>query len=220
MCSYIKNFKSLGHSEFPHLEDLSKVDIDLLKNETYNVYIDPNKGNLIYCMDDNKKIFRYTRKQRIYETGMYSIQNKIEKMKTNDVKEIERKLSMLNSKTCNFDLFREFIRRKNEANELLFEHYNNKAYRKMRLHAYSNKQQSEAKLVNNIKKFCGVKKKNKNHHKPIVLIYGDGNIGPQMKGIISTPMIGLKRMLSKHFPIVQMDEFRTSCLDYRTEKKK
>ncbi len=217
--SYIKNFKRLENSEFPYLEDLSKVDIDLLKNETYNVYVDPNKGNLIYCMDDNKKIFRYTRKQRIYETGRYSIQNKIEKMKTNNVKEIERELSMLNSKTCDFDLFREFIKRKNEANELLFEHYSNKAYRKMRLHAYSNKQQSEAKLVNNIKKFCGVKKKNKKHHKPIVLIYGDGNIGPQMKRIISTPMIGLKRMLSKHFPIVQMDEFRTSCLDYRTEKK-
>lgn len=40
-----------------------------------------------------------------------------------------------------------------------------------------------------------------------------------MKHIISTPQIGMKRMLKKHFKVYNVDEFRTSCLDNRTEEK-
>jgi len=31
-------------------------------------------------------------------------------------------------------------------------------------------------------------------------------------------MIGLKRKISKYFDVINFDEFRTSCLDWRTEK--
>ena len=51
------------------------------------------------------------------------------------------------------------------------------------------------------------------------MIYGDCNIGKQLRGIISTPMIGIKRMLSRNFRLLNIDEFRTSCLDYRTEER-
>jgi len=32
-------------------------------------------------------------------------------------------------------------------------------------------------------------------------------------------MIGLKRRLKKEFRVLNVDEYRTSCLDYRTEKR-
>ncbi len=38
-----------------------------------------------------------------------------------------------------------------------------------------------------------------------------------MRNFISTPNIGLKRKLHERFTIYNLDEFRTSCLDYQTE---
>ena len=40
-----------------------------------------------------------------------------------------------------------------------------------------------------------------------------------MRGQISTPNLGLKRKLSEHFTIYNLDEFRTSILNYKTEDK-
>jgi len=41
-----------------------------------------------------------------------------------------------------------------------------------------------------------------------------------MKHFISTPMIGFKRMLNKHFKVYDVDEFRTSKLDHKTSDEK
>ena len=54
--------------------------------------------------------------------------------------------------------------------------------------------------------------------KPIIII-GDWSIGKQMRSIISTPNIALKRKLKERFKVYNIDEFRTSCLHYKTEKK-
>jgi inosine/xanthosine triphosphate pyrophosphatase family protein len=51
--------------------------------------------------------------------------------------------------------------------------------------------------------------------KDTIFIIGNAVI-PSLRHIISTPNKGLKRLLKKHFEVYQMDEFRTSCLDYRT----
>ena len=37
--------------------------------------------------------------------------------------------------------------------------------------------------------------------------------------MISSPCLGLKRLLNKNFKMLVMDEFRTSCLNYRTNEK-
>jgi hypothetical protein len=36
---------------------------------------------------------------------------------------------------------------------------------------------------------------------------------------ISTPNLGLKRKLAEYFTIYNIDEFKTSCLNYKTENK-
>ena len=40
-----------------------------------------------------------------------------------------------------------------------------------------------------------------------------------MRGIMPTPMIGLKRKIAEKFKTYSLDEFRTSCLNYKTETK-
>jgi hypothetical protein len=39
-----------------------------------------------------------------------------------------------------------------------------------------------------------------------------------MKSFISTPNIGLKHKLKEGFKVFNIDEYRTSCLDYKTEE--
>jgi len=51
------------------------------------------------------------------------------------------------------------------------------------------------------------------------LFIGDWSEKHQLKGMISTPGISLRRKLSKHFPLYLVDEFRTSCLNYATEER-
>jgi hypothetical protein len=39
-----------------------------------------------------------------------------------------------------------------------------------------------------------------------------------MRNFISTPNLALKRKLKEHFELYNIDEFRTSCLSYKTEE--
>jgi hypothetical protein len=50
-------------------------------------------------------------------------------------------------------------------------------------------------------------------------MHGDWSIGRSMRGVISTPNLGLKRKLSEHFTFYNLDEFRTSILNCKTEEK-
>lgn len=72
-----------------------------------------------------------------------------------------------------------------------------------------NTKRSEAKLIQLIKDTYGT---------DIIIIIGNWSISKQMRNFISTPNIGLKRILSSEFPVYNFDEFRTSCLNYKTEK--
>ena len=196
--------------EFTYLDDLSQDKKNEIKQTMHPVYVDPNKGNLIYCIDDKNTVFRYTRKQRLIETQRLKNQRAINKFnKDNNLKPIETSVSEENSKTCNFEKFMKYLNIKNEANNKLFVYYEKEVIRKMNLRTYINTQRSESKLIRNMRRIYG---------ENTVLIYGDCNVGKQMKHIISTPMIGLKRTLAKYFPVYNFDEFRTSCLDWRTEK--
>ena len=55
--------------------------------------------------------------------------------------------------------------------------------------------------------------------KDVTLIYGDWSSGQQMRHVISTPNLGLKRKLGEHFKVYNIDEFRTSCLNNKTLDK-
>ena len=54
--------------------------------------------------------------------------------------------------------------------------------------------------------------------KDIKIIIGDWSIGKQMRNFISTPNLSIKRKLNTRFEVYNIDEFRTSCLNYKTEE--
>ena len=208
-----QNKKVSMEPEFKYLDEHTEEALDQLRKEYTFVYVDPNKSNLIFCIDNYGNTFRYTRKQRLQETQRIhnqKVTNKYKKEKK--VHEVETEVSKHNGKTCNYEDFMKYLKVKNEANAKLFPVYEEVFLRKMKLRTYINTQRSEAKLIDHINMVF------KQTNKKIALMYGDCNVGKQMRHIISTPMIGLKRLLAKYFLVINIDEFRTSCLDWRTEK--
>jgi hypothetical protein len=55
--------------------------------------------------------------------------------------------------------------------------------------------------------------------KNLNIAYGDWSMTKQMRHFISTPNLGVKRKLKETFNVFNIDEYRTSCLHYKTEEK-
>ena len=71
------------------------------------------------------------------------------------------------------------------------------------MHRYQATQRSETNLVKKISETFGSSKE-------IVLAFGNWSRTTQMRGLPSSPVVGIKRVLSKHFAVVTVDEFRTT----------
>lgn len=154
---------------------------------------------------------RYTNRNHLSITKRLKYQKLIKNYKDKkNIFEIENKLSEFNSKTCNFKKFKEYIQNKSLINKTLFDEYKEPIFRKYKWYGFINRKKSETNLIRTIKKTFG---------EDIIMCYGDWSIGKQMRGMISTPNIGLKRKLAEQFTIYNLDEFRTSILNYKTENK-
>ena len=118
------------------------------------------------------------------------------------------------SKTCDFELFKEYITVKNYVNYLLFDQYQDEIFRRYKWFAHINKKRSTTKIIRKIKKTFG---------KDSIMIMGDWSdkLGatPQRIKFISTPNKWLKKKLAEHMTIYNIDEHRTSCLHYKTEQR-
>jgi hypothetical protein len=211
-----------------YIED-TKINNDMKKKRI--VSIDPNLSDIIYCVskdinekiiiDENDKLkviedekiitFRYTQNQRRLETRnkkYNKLQDKINKDKkinNKSVKEIETELSKFNSKTCNYNKFIEYCKKKNEVNRILFNHYSEKVFRKLKFNRYTNTQKSESKMIKNFANKFG--KPNE-----CTVILGDYDKGGHnIKG--KEPIINKrirKIFRNNGYDVFMINEFRTS----------
>ena len=202
------------------------------------VTIDPNLSDIIYCVsknikekvivdgnnklkiiDDEKIItFRYTQNQRRLETRnkkynkLQDSINKETKINKRTVKEIESELSNYDSKTTNYNNFIDYCKKKNEINRLLFVHYSQKVFRKLKFNRYTNTQKSESKMIKNFSNKFG---------KPdeCTVILGDYDKGEHnMKGkepIINRRIRNIFR--NNGYEVYIINEFRTSKLCNKCE---
>ena len=93
---------------------------------------DPGKYNLIYLADEGKKL-RYNAFQRRTEcmTKRNSKIMQAEKRKKNVIQE-EAQLSDHNSKTVNYEKFKDYLQRKNKLNATLKDFYVQDLFRKLK----------------------------------------------------------------------------------------
>ena len=135
----------------------------------------------------------------------------IEKYKNKkEITKKENELTLINLKTCDYELFKRNIGKKNKINKKIIKEYDEEIFKKYKWYSYINEQKSDTKIVNKIKETFG---------NNIVIIMGDWSIGKQMRNYISTPNIGLKRMLSKYYKIYDVDEYRSSCICYKNKTR-
>ena len=202
--------QKVDYIEFPYLEELNDNQLENLKNNNW-VCCDPGKRVLLYLKNKNGKRLRYTNKEYIKNTKRLKYRRLLQnyKNKTN-ISKIENKLSVYSSKTCNYKKFKKFIKEKNRLNKDLEKKYQQEIFRKYNWYSYINKKKTESKIINKIKDKFG---------KDMTLVMGDWSIGKQMKNFISTPNLGLKRKLNEHYNVYNLDEFRTSLLNCKTNKK-
>ena len=191
--------------EFPYIDDVEKEDL-----EGKHIFIDPGKRSLFTMMDDDGKFYSYTNKQRVNEIKRLKYQNILKKYRDElDITSKENELSLYNSKSCNINKYREFITKKINTNEVLYKLYQNNKFRQYKWYAFINKKRTEDNMLNKIEK---------TYTKDSIIIIGDWSIGKQMKNFISTPNLSLKRKLQERFKVYNIDEYRTSCLNYKTEE--
>ena len=190
------------------LEDYSK-----LKKKKI-VSIDPNMSDILYCVDatdKNRTQFRYTQNQRRKETKIKKYRNiildkKKDKIDNKTIIELETELSNFNRKTLNFDKFKIYIQKKNEINNKLYNFYEVKLFRKLKLNGYINKKRNEQKMINNFKDTYG-------SPEDIIICIGDWEQKKRMKyGKEPTKGKGIRKIFKQSkYQIYLVDEFRTSC---------
>jgi len=191
--------------EFPYIDEVSK---DFLDGK--HLFIDPGKRSLLTMMDDDGNYFSYTNKQRIKETKRIKYSSLLKNYKDKQhITEIENTLSLFNSKTCDIKNFKEYIKEKLKVNDAIAKLYQNEKFRKYKWYSYINTKRTEDNMLNKIENKYG---------KDIKIIIGDWSIGKQMRNFISTPNLSIKRKLNTRFEVYNIDEFRTSCLNYKTEE--
>jgi len=203
-----KKSKKEEKQENPEFYYIDEVPKEMLEGK--HIFIDPGKRSLFSMMDDDGNHFSYTNRQYLKETKRLKYQSLLKNYKDRiGITEIEEGLNKYNSKTCNIEKFKEYITEKNKANEKLVHLYQQLKFRQYKWYSYINKKRTEDNMVNKI-----AKKYSKDH----IIIIGDWSIGKQMRNFISTPNLTLKRKLQEHFKVYNIDEFRTSCLSYKTEE--
>ena len=175
------------------------------------VYIDPGMKNIYMMKGADNKYYRYSNSQRLRETKRLKYQKKYERTKIKkQITKIEGKMRNYKCKSCTVSGFKKYIKQKNRINAYLFEDYEDTFFRQYKWYAFINKQRSDAKLVETIKRLYGDE---------CILIIGDWSMGKQGMRFLSTPNLHLKRLLKKNFEMYDIDEYKTSLLNYKTESE-
>jgi transposase len=206
----IPNIK-IGSNTEQYIDVLS--DYTNIKNKKIVAY-DPNKADLIYCVDnDNKEAneFRYTQDSRrkeckIKKYAKIILEFKKEKIDEKTIIEYETELSKLNRKTLIIKDFKEYIKKKSEINSKLYKFYEKYIFRKLKLNGYINKKKHEQKLINNFKKIFG---------KPedVIICGGDFEQKQHMKYKEPIKGKGIRKIFRDNgYKLYLVDEFRTSCM--------
>lgn len=212
--------KTLENKKCCQEENIDYIENTLITKELQNMKVvcaDPNMSDLIYCgskdADGTLETFRYTQNQRRLETRtkkyskIIDTVNKDTIINDQTIKGIETELSVLNSKSCDYDKFKLYCIGKNKMNGKLNDHYQQFFFRKFKLNAFTNMKKSEHKMVKNFKKKFGTPDET-------IYVMGDYDKGScHMKGKEPTICKKFRRIFrNAGYKTFLVNEFRTSKL--------
>lgn len=110
-----------------------------------------------------------------------------------------------NRKSLDIGKFKNYIQKKSEINNILFNFYEKYIFRKLKLQSYRNIKRSEQKMINHFKKIFG-------NENDVVVCFGDFEQKQHMKFKEPIKGNGIRTLFRKAgFNTYLVDEFRTSC---------
>ena len=191
-------------NDLPYIEDLSDIQLEEMKKKKI-VCADPGKKYLLYMMDEDKNVLKYSCMQRDTETLNKRNRRIRQTNKINEpiIIEEETKISKYCCKTNNYTKFKEFIKAKYDSNKILKKFYYEELYRKLNWRTKTYRQKSEDKFLNNINSKYGNKE-------DTLICIGDWSNKNTIKGLSSTMGIGLKKLVAKKFNTLLVYEYNTS----------
>lgn len=187
--------------EFHNVEDLTKEQLDKLKDRNV-IGCDPGKRSLVYMIDKDGNKLQYTSPQKMRESKSKCNKRILQREKNkNGITLLETKLSMYNSKTVNYEKFREYLIEKDRINKETREFYQRDTWRKMSFRSYCYSQKSIDKFLNRISDIFGSN---------IIIGYGNWSRSTQMKFYEPTMNKGLRKLIHKRYDTVTINEHNTS----------
>jgi hypothetical protein len=196
----------LQEQDFYNIEDLSKEQLDTLKDRNI-VGCDPGKRSLVYMMDKNGNKLQYTAPQRKRESKTKTNQRiLLIERKRNGIIEKETHLSFQNSKSVDYENFKNYLVEKDKLNKETTEFYKKEVWRKMKFRQYSYGKKSIDTFLNKIKETFG---------ENILIGYGNWSRSSQMKHFMPTMNKGLRKLIHKKYDTITINECNTSkkCCD-------
>jgi len=192
---------TLQEQDFHNIEDLSLEQLKEVAPRNI-VGCDPGKRSLVYMMDDKGNKLQYTAPQRKRESKAKTNQRilLVEK-KRNNIIEKENHLSFQNSKSVDYDKFKEYLVEKDKLNKETTEFYKRDVWRKMKFRQYSYGKKSIDTFLNKIKETFG---------NNVLIGYGNWSRSTQMKHIMPTMNKGLRKLIHKKYDTLTINEYYTS----------
>ena len=158
------------------------------------------------AIHNNLKEHFITRLYRFINTTVTSYEQDLSKeKKKHNIIEKETKLSDKNSKTVDYQKFKDYLIEKNKLNASLRAFYQQELFRKLKWRRFVYTLLSEDKFLNNIEQTFGSSDQ-------ICIAYGDWSRSSQMKHFMPAIGVGLRKLIAKKFMVVMVNEFRTSKL--------
>lgn len=216
-----------------YLDELNDDELKVCQTKKI-ISVDPGKATLVYMMDSEGNQLKYGCKQREIESYRLRM-NRIMKYekKKNRIQEFESILTNYTCKTVNYLQFKEYIKIKTQVNDLTRDFYENIKFRKQNWRTWIYQRKSEDQFIQRIEEvFCNKirpKQNTRNERKrcklemiesdkevlnksDLLICYGNWSNNKQMKYLMPTKGVGLRRLISKHYQVLLVDEFKTSKL--------
>ena len=201
-------------------DSYAKRSLEIILNEKQKTVISSqcNQKDLKFKPGNNKPVLKLKSENNKpflklkSENNLNTLTNKVVlKLKSQSIDVIaeETKLSQFNSRTLNQIKYLDYATNKIQTNQKLQPFYNRELFRKLALRRFIRTRQSEDKMLNEIENFF-LTKLEKMAGKKLLIGYGNWSRSSQMKGFMSTPGLGLRRLISQRFEIKVVDEYNTS----------
>jgi len=202
------------NNEYLKIDNMSKKHLEIVNKLNWTV-IDPGINSLFYMLSkDGKTKFNYSKKMHNNRISLYKIQNKMIKIKNEEIQKLEDSISKDENRqktSNNYENFKNYFIKKMLLHERLEVLYNDVRINKLKWNLYINEKRAQKLLINDIKLKFG---------NDVVLIIGDWSMNKSMiRGISPTPNKKYTRLLEDNFITLKINEFRTSVLHNKYELK-